>query len=132
MVLSVHVEGEPIPQGSKTVFNGRAVDANAKKLRPWRKQVTRAAAAAAFVAGHSAPLEGALAVSMEFTFVRGKTVRRDLPHVAPDLDKLVRAVDDSLTNARVWKDDGQVTTISARKIYGPTAGVRVSVYTEKE
>ena len=59
-------------------------------------------------------------------------MKRPLPHVKPDLDKLIRAMNDSLTDARVWGDDGQVTTISARKIYGPTPGAQVSVYREKE
>lgn len=132
LLLSFAVGGEAIPQGSKTVYNGRAVDANAKKLRPWRRQVTGAAKAAAFVAELAEPLEGALALSIEFVFVRPKTAKRALPHVKPDLDKLIRAINDSLTDAGVWKDDGQVTTISARKIYGPTPGARVSVYREKE
>jgi Holliday junction resolvase RusA-like endonuclease len=45
--------------------------------------------------------------------------------VAPDLDKLVRAVLDALT-AVAYRDDGQVTRITATKEYG-TPGLSVSV-----
>ena len=114
------------------MFNGRAVDANAKKLRPWRRAVT-SAASSMFVADpdQRQPLEGALAVAMEFSFVR-----RDREAVDAVGEAGPRQVDPRdqrlLTDAGVWKDDGQVTTISARKIYGPTPGARVSVYREKE
>lgn len=134
LLLSFTVPGVPVQQGSKTVFNGRAVDANAKTLRPWRRHVTKTARAAASVAGLHEPIgkHVPVAIALEFSFERPKSVRRDLPAVHPDLDKLIRAINDSLTDAGVWNDDGQVTTISARKIYGLTPGARVSVYREKE
>ena len=45
-----------------------------------------------------------------------------------DVDKLARAVNDALTMAAVWEDDGQVAVIHAYKLYagvGQRAGVRV-------
>jgi Holliday junction resolvase RusA-like endonuclease len=136
LVLSFAVGGEPRPQGSKKAFvvKGRAVmiDDNKPALKTWRDAVANSARAALSVAEIFEPAEGALAVAIEFVLARPKTVTRDLPSVQPDIDKLQRAVLDALTTASVWKDDGQVTTISARKIYGPTPGARVSVYREKE
>lgn len=136
LVLSLAVGGDPKPQGSKKAFvvKGRAVmiDDNKPALKKWRDAVAKAARAALSVAEIHEPAKGALAVAIEFRFVRPKSVRRELPHVQPDIDKLQRAVLDALTTAGVWKDDGQVTTISARKIYGPKPGARVSVYREKE
>jgi crossover junction endodeoxyribonuclease RusA len=35
----------------------------------------------------------------------------------PDLDKLVRAVFDALTDAEVWGDDGQAVAVEARKVW---------------
>lgn len=136
LLLAFTVGGEPKPQGSKKAFvvKGRAVmiDDDKIALKKWRTGVTGAARAALSVAEIRQPWLGALAVAIEFVFVRPKSVKRDRPSVAPDIDKLTRSVLDALTTAGVWKDDGQVTTISARKIYGPTPGARVSVYREKE
>lgn len=36
----------------------------------------------------------------------------------PDLDKLVRAVLDGMTEAGVWADDNQVSKVTAVKLYG--------------
>lgn len=136
LLLSIAARGVPRPQGSKKAFvvKGRAVmvDDNKPALKEWRQVVERAASGAMEVAQYERPATGAVAVSLLFELERPKSVKRELPSVAPDIDKLQRAVLDALTIAGVWKDDGQVTTISARKIYGPTPGVRVSVYREKE
>jgi Holliday junction resolvase RusA-like endonuclease len=43
------------------------------------------------------------------------------PTVAPDLDKLLRLVNDAITDAGcVWLDDAQVVEIRARKVYVTT------------
>lgn len=46
-----------------------------------------------------------------------------LPIGKPDLDKLCRAVLDALTDAGVWRDDSQVASLCAHKVYA-TAGER--------
>jgi len=71
---------------------------------------------------HTEPVE----IEMVFTMLKPRTVTRPEPSVAPDLDKLVRAVLDGLT-AIAYRDDGQVTLITASKIYGENPGVSVSV-----
>jgi len=45
------------------------------------------------------------------------SVKRSLPSVSPDLDKLIRAVGDSLTDSGVVTDDSRIVRISARKVY---------------
>jgi hypothetical protein len=45
---------------------------------------------------------------MTFVLARPRTVRRPYPSVTPDLSKLVRAVEDALTDAGVWRDDALV------------------------
>ena len=136
LLLTLRADGTPRPQGSKKAFvvKGRAVmiDDNKPELKAWRQSVERAARGAMTVTEFDGPVLGSLAVAVEFHMPRPKSVKRDLPSVAPDLDKLQRAVFDALTIAGVWKDDGQITTISARKIYGPTPGALISVYREKE
>ncbi len=61
---------------------------------------------------------------MDFYLERPKTVKpsdRALPIVAPDLDKLVRAVGDGIgQSGLIWGDDSQITEILARKYYADT------------
>ena len=128
MTVTFFVAGVPVPQGSKTAFvvGKRAVltDANKDKLRPWRAEVTRVAAEA--WAGRES-LAGAVSVEVRFVFERPKTVKRDTPHVKPDIDKLLRALFDGVTDAKVWLDDAQVVRVIATKVYGAVAGVDVSI-----
>ena len=51
-----------------------------------------------------------------FHMPRGKTVKREHPHVRPDLDKLLRAVLDGLTGV-VFADDAQVCQVVTVKRY---------------
>lgn len=127
-VASFEVVGKPVPQGSKTVFmvGGRPVlaDANSAALKPWRKAV----AAAARAAKPAAQVEGPVEMWLTFTFERPKTVKRVWPAVKPDIDKLVRAVLDGITDSGLWKDDAQVVVIrELSKRYGAFPGVRVRV-----
>lgn len=114
--ITFTIPGEPIPQGSKSagVKGKRAVMFEANpKLKAWRLTMTlHARRYAGLFTGHRA-----LHVTYVFRLTRPKTVLRWLPWVKPDLDKLIRAVNDSISNARVWDDDGRVTAITSRKRY---------------
>ena len=61
-------------------------------------------------------LEGPVLVVLHFLLPRGKTVRRKIPSVKPDLDKLVRAVMDAL-EGYCYKNDSQVVGVLASKQY---------------
>lgn len=103
-MTTVFVEGEPAPQGSKKAFTnpktGKTILVESSaKVKPWR-----AAVAAAYP---QEPLDGPVMVSIEFLLRRPKSVRRDLPFVQPDLDKLIRSTLDGLTG-RAYHDDAQV------------------------
>ena len=63
-------------------------------------------------------------IQMVFIMPKPKTVKRAYPTVAPDLDKLVRAVLDALTGI-CYLDDSQVTDIRASKVYGSSTGVEI-------
>lgn len=120
--LTFTVIGLPIPQGSKRI--GRqgtrfvVLDDNDRVLRPWRRLVTgRAKAELRGRTGH--PLDGPVMLVATFALPRPKRMPRDRiePCVKPDLSKLVRAIEDSLTDALVWTDDSRVTCIAATKRY---------------
>ena len=128
MSVAFFVAGVPVPQGSMVarIAGKRAVvyASNEKKLRPWRSEVTRIARASWLDRGQ---LTGPVRLDLVFVFERPVSVKRARPSVFPDLDKLVRAVGDGVTDAGIWKDDGQVIRIVAEKVYGAAPGVHVSV-----
>lgn len=119
------VYGDPVPQGSKRAFvvGSRAVivDDNRSGLKTWRSELVSAARAAL---DGGAPLEGPVAVVIDFYLKKPQRPRYALPATRPDGDKLERAVLDGLTAAGVIHDDGQVTSMSWRKVYAEDVGAR--------
>jgi len=65
------------------------------------------------------PLPGALTMTCTFVMPRPKSApkRRIWPEVKPDLDKLVRALCDALTQCGAWGDDSQLVQLTATKVY---------------
>lgn len=119
-MIAFEVEGNPVTQGSMKVINGRVLHSRGEALILWRTMVALAARrAGAF------PVPNPVEMTIEFRLPRPKTVKRDLPYVAPDLDKLIRAVLDALTGI-AYVDDGQVVSINSSKVYGEP-GVSVSI-----
>lgn len=131
MELFFEVYGIPAPQGSKkSIGGGRFVEAS-KKLPAWRKRVKEAAEKA--VADQSwLTLDSPAELSVVFFLPRPQSVapsKRMLPTVPPDIDKLIRAVSDSCSDALVWRDDSLVCKVNAYKIYDDQreAGAMITV-----
>jgi len=122
-------------------------ESSAKGLKPYRAAIVTAARDACDVLdeklGEPLPTmpfpEGVpVRLHVRFAFDRpkshygtGKQTRFLLRDGAPprpvktstgDLSKLIRAVEDALTDAGVWADDSQVVAIHAQALYNPTAG----------
>lgn len=114
--IRLTVFGDPAPQGSKRIFKGRLVEASSEKLKRWRKAVTEACLAHMEETGWR-PFTGPVQLRITFYMARPKTVKRDLPIVPPDLDKLVRGVGDALTYGEAWGDDSQVVSLNVEKVY---------------
>jgi Holliday junction resolvase RusA-like endonuclease len=119
--LVVVVHGIPGPQGSKSHKGGGRMVESSAKVKPWRVAVVDAAVEARQKVEGYQPLTGAVALSMTFTLARPKShfgtgrnagvLRPSAPRrpsVKPDLSKLVRATEDALTTALVYRDDAQV------------------------
>jgi Holliday junction resolvase RusA-like endonuclease len=128
--LSFFVPGTPIPQGSKKAFvrGKRAVivDDNQEKLNEWRG-VVKNAASQALCGRLGFEKDAELVVLYDFLFMPPKRLTRKRPNVRPDLDKLERAIGDALTDAGVWRDDGQVVVSHTSKEYSETPGVHIIV-----
>ena len=102
-------------------FNNHIVHNKSAELMAWRTLIAMEARKAG-----CQPIEGAIEIKLDFIYQRPKTVKRDLPTVAPDLDKQIRSVLDALTGV-AYVDDGQVVGIVATKRYGNQAGVSVEI-----
>jgi crossover junction endodeoxyribonuclease RusA len=122
--------GKPAQMGSKKGFvvNGRAVlvNTNDKAKKNWSSSVA-AAAAQAMRGGQL--FDGPVSVSVEFYFARpmshfgsGKNasvLKSSAPEYhaqSPDLDKLLRAVNDAMTGI-VYRDDRQICLIVGNRFW---------------
>ena len=113
--VSLSVSGDPASQGSHAIMQGRIVQVNSKKHKAWRKAITQTALAN--LPADWQPIDEPCELIVNFYLPRPKSVIRTLPSVSPDLDKLIRAVGDSLTDSGVVTDDSRIVRISARKLY---------------
>lgn len=151
-LLKLFVPGVPRPGGSKTatVIRGKGGAIVMKDGRPlvttreagkhtaeWRQTV----AYSARQEYRSEPARDVLRIDVHFTMPRPKghyrtgkhagTLRPGAPifHTSkPDATKLMRALEDALTGI-VWADDALISIQHVVKVYGPTPGATVEVFT---
>lgn len=137
--ITFEVEGIPMPQGSHTAISrgGKpalipaGTNTSRKAFAVWRAAVADAATDAV-----DEPLDGPLKVSITFRFPmpqsRSAVVRRTgwaWRSTKPDLDKLCRAVCDSLTTSGLIADDARIVQLYAEKveIAGTWHGAEITV-----
>ena len=127
--VSLSVTGDPASQGSHAIMHGRIVQVNSSKHKAWRKAIVQEAIAT--LPDDWQPIDEPCELIVNFYLPKPKTVDRQLPSVSPDLDKLIRAVGDSLTDSGVVIDDSRIVRISARKLYaeGIAPGATIEVKT---
>lgn len=134
------VPGIPVPQGSKTAGvtrAGRAYvrDAN-RNLGAWRKHMADAIHLHRMETD-TKPIFTACVVQYEFLMPRPKTVQRKYMTVKPDLDKLIRAVNDAAVEAQLLADDALVISLNTNKRYAvpeldEIPGVHIQVWAVTE
>jgi Holliday junction resolvase RusA-like endonuclease len=120
---------EPAPQGSKRYVGGnhasggRFIEAS-KKLEPFRQAIGQAVIKHMAEIKDTTPFTEPVEVEAIFVLPKPKTVKRFWPSVAPDLDKLCRALGDSMSLERycngfpLVQDDALIVTWRAQKVYG--------------
>lgn len=140
--LTINVIGTPIQQGSKVAnrFGHGVRDTNAKKLKPWRAEVSGTVLEAMRAAGW-ATLDGPVEVTISFFHPRpvghygtgrnAGVLKPSAPHwksTAPDIDKLTRAILDALTDAAAIRDDARVARLVVEDQWSNAAtGARITI-----
>jgi Holliday junction resolvase RusA-like endonuclease len=135
-------EGVPVPQGSHVAVGKKVLEDRKRRgrLKAWRAVIAnRAALAVRFV---RPVLTGPCVLVCEFWVPRPPThlkangeLRKRAPQFPifkPDLLKLIRPVEDSLTDARIWIDDSREIGVVGWAQFckaDETPGVRVEVWT---
>lgn len=116
MTTSFQVHGTPAPQGSKTRTRYGMFESS-KRVKPWREAVTTAATGLE-------PIAPPYDVKVFFFIQAPKRTNAAYP-VAPtvgDLDKLLRATFDGLTQSGIITDDRHIVTTEAAKNWAGTDG----------
>lgn len=114
--LATFVAGQPAPQGSKRHVGHGVMVESSKAVKPWRESIRQALLDDAGLP--RATFDGAVIVELRFVLRRpASTPKRKTPPAVkrPDIDKLARAVLDAVGSAGVWRDDSQVTQLTAMK-----------------
>ncbi|MBG6083255.1 RusA family crossover junction endodeoxyribonuclease [Zhihengliuella flava] len=114
MTFTLTINGTPAPQGSKRhVGHGRLIEMS-KKLPAWRQAII--AQTKTTLGPDWDPYDGPLHVIATFHLPEPKKSRFGThPAGLPDLDKLLRALGDGLTQAGAITDDARIIRWSARK-----------------
>jgi Holliday junction resolvase RusA-like endonuclease len=121
--ITFFVSGTPIPQGSMKAFRVRNSDKivmthSNSKLSEWRNLVSDKAINEARILDWAMAERGeAIEVKFSFKFPRPKSRKNDIRLTTrPDLDKIVRSLNDSLTGI-LYEDDSQIDCLYAEKSY---------------
>lgn len=150
--LEFFVPGIPAPGGSKKAFwnpkaNRVVVMDDCKRNKPRRECVRWSAIEAVRSAPipFEVPLLGPVYLDVIFMMPRPKShfrtgkhsneLRPDAPFwhtLKPDRTKLLRALEDALTDAGIWRDDTQVVCGFVHKKYSTRPGALISIREAEE
>lgn len=124
-MVTIHVTGIPAPKGSnRAIMRGGFAqlvpggsDTGKKRMKSWERAVREAALDACSTTLEGKPVD----VDIEFRLPKPKTVRRDLPMVKPDIDKIARCTLDALIGV-AFDDDARIVTLTLCKNYARKPG----------
>ena len=139
MVAPLHiiVDGTPVAKGRPkfSTINGHARAITPAKTRNYENWVRMCGVQAMNLAGRSTmdeaiDLKLIAHVPIPSSWSKKRQIKAALgeihPTKRPDLDNFLKAAKDAL-NGIVWRDDSQIVNISARKVYGETPKLVITV-----
>jgi crossover junction endodeoxyribonuclease RusA len=123
-VGELRIRGLPVAQSRPRAYvrpSGKGGVYDDGKSRGWKSEVIGEAMRSKLPRGITGPIR--LFVSFEMPRPKRLKEAQASPHVnVPDLDNLLKAVMDALSEYGVWKDDRQVVEFSASKWYHRDGG----------
>ena len=129
-MIHVVVNSRAAPQGSKRhVGNGVMVESS-KRVKPYREAVRYAVLESKW---DGVTLEGAIRAEVRFCFRPPKSAKKSAKPTTRstgDIDKLVRATFDALTDVGLIADDSRVVSLKTSKTYGMKDAVDIYVSEE--
>lgn len=131
-MITFTVYGHPEPQGSTKAFIPKGSDraiitSDNRKLKPWRQELTRSALEANrgnAIIGREVPV----CVRLDFYLAKPASTPKRItrPTKKPDIDKLTRAVFDSLSGT-IITDDSQIVEVLVGKWFGLPERVEIFI-----
>jgi len=122
---------KPQPRVKATIRGNHAGVYTPPTAKSWKELI---AFEAAPLAGRQ--VEGPIALRVHFTLPRPKARKKEnYVTTKPDLDNLLKATQDALTDRAVWRDDSQIAEISSRKTYetkDAAPGAVIEIFTWRE
>lgn len=115
-MITAFIAGHCAPQGSKRHLGNGVMIESCKRVKGWRSDVR-----AALIDDRGQPrayFDGPVHVDVAFVMPRPKSAPKKREPAAdkkPDIDKLLRAVLDSVSSSGVWRDDSQVVSVISEK-----------------
>lgn len=129
--MVVHIDMTPVPKARPraVVIGGHARLYTPATTRAAEQQIAEAVRAAA----DGETYEAGTPVTIDVTFgmpipkTSRHTSENDAHHKKPDVDNLVKTVLDGINASGVWRDDSQVTAITATKIYAKMPYINIKI-----
>ena len=116
--ISIRINGEPKPKGSVSAFpvvrkSGRwgAKVVHPKATMEWQRTIEE------YLDVFPSMPDGPLRLVVKFWLTKLGTVKREIPYVKPDLDKLCRVIGDSLERTSIISNDSRIVELVASKHY---------------
>jgi Holliday junction resolvase RusA-like endonuclease len=128
-MIAFTIHGEPIAKGRPRFVRATGRAFTPQKTADYENRVEEAAARGM---GGREPFNGPLRLTVRATFLvpaSWSQKRRIAAHwktSKPDADNIAKIVKDAL-NKIVYRDDAQIVELTVQKLYGPIAGLTVTV-----
>jgi Holliday junction resolvase RusA-like endonuclease len=134
-IRKLTVYGNPLPQGSKSgrVVGGKVILTEGfgdgpRRKRAWREAVAEAARTWVKAHPEAQPFDGPIVMFVRFYLIRPASAPKKItrPFRKPDLSKLIRAVEDSLSGL-LYVDDARIVDITASKDFAENSAPRCEI-----
>ncbi len=123
-IIEINYSGEIVAKGRPRFYNGSAI--TPKKTRVFETNLAQMAWSQ-FLG--SPLMEGQLRVDIVFRIKAPKVTKFMYPP-RPDLDNLIKCLD--ALNGIIWKDDAQIVSINASKVFSQSPGLNLKIWEAPE